>query len=98
MKDLEKKLAIMDSEHQEEMDRVQDSHNLELARLPTEHRELTAKLSNNLRHLEVSTLRPPRLLGLRWRSSSSRGTRFMLCSSRRCPPVTRPESRLSRPS
>ena len=53
MKDLEKKLAIMDSEHQEEMDRVQDSHDLELARLPTEHRELTTKLSNNLRHLEV---------------------------------------------
>ena len=53
MKDLEKKLAIMDFEHQEEMDRVQDSHNLELAGLPTEHRELTTKLSNNLRHLEV---------------------------------------------
>ena len=53
MKDLEKKIAIMDSEHQAEMDRVQDSHKLEVAGLPTEHRELTTKLSNNLRHLEV---------------------------------------------
>ena len=39
----------MDSENEKEMDRVQDNHELEGARLLSEHRELTTKLSTDIR-------------------------------------------------
>ena len=53
MKELDKKMAIKNSKYQEEMNQVQDSHELEVAGLLSEHRELTTKLREKLEKLEM---------------------------------------------
>ena len=72
VKELNKKMAIMDSLHQEEMDRVQDSHVLEVAHLLSDHQELTTKLSAYLmekgEQLEIMRTRPPGPSETRWTS------------------------------
>merc|ERR1712034_232118 len=41
--------AIMDSEHQEEFEKLQESHEIEMNRANSEHKELVGKLSSELR-------------------------------------------------
>jgi len=49
VKELERKMAIMESEHQEEIEKLQDSHEVEICRANSEHKELVGKLSADLR-------------------------------------------------
>eukprot|EP00092_Neocalanus_flemingeri_P054245 GFUD01063881.1.p1 GENE.GFUD01063881.1~~GFUD01063881.1.p1 ORF type:complete len:1583 (+),score=606.32 GFUD01063881.1:211-4959(+) len=49
VKELERKMAIMDSEHQEEFEQLQENHEIEMNRANSEHKELVGKLSSDLR-------------------------------------------------
>merc|ERR1719350_2540434 len=49
VKELERKMAIMDSEHQEEIEKLQESHEIEMNCANNEHKELVGKLSADLR-------------------------------------------------
>ena len=49
IKELERKMAIMDSEHQEEIEKLQENHDIEMNKANTEHKELVGKLSSELR-------------------------------------------------
>jgi len=49
LRELERKMAIMDSEHQEEKEKLQESHEIDMNRANSEHKELVGKLSADLR-------------------------------------------------
>merc|ERR1712096_526545 len=45
VRELERKMAIMDSEHQEELEQLQENHEIDMNTANSEHKDLVGKLS-----------------------------------------------------